>query len=239
MAPPGGEIVERLLGLGELTNPKGPQCVWRARRRGARPVSWADAGRLGGAQLPVGQPVMHPVQAVRIVQLRGHHRRHAQGDQSMTVLAGQLPQYPQQRQIGRRPRLVEPFLAHGPAAVVGQPREMGVQHQGEQTGHLATGRLIHERTAMATTSRLSSTLRTSAWAISKSAVVTAATSASSSTGQGASATARAIWASMIEPPCRASISASRGPWKTPLIDTDANPASTNSSVSSPAFSSRV
>ena len=41
---------------------------------------------------------------------------------------------------------------------------------------------------------------------SKSAVVTAATSASRSSDQGASASARAIWASMIEPPCRASSS---------------------------------
>ena len=74
---------------------------------------------------------------------------------------------------------------------------------------------------------------------SKSSVVTAATSARSSGGHGASATARAICASMMEPPWRASISRSRGPWNSPLIDTRAKPASTSSSVSSSALSSRV
>ena len=58
-------------------------------------------------------------------------------------------------------------------------------------------------------------------------------------GHGASATARSIWASMIEPPCRASISpvADRGTHRSssPL----AKPASRNNSVSSSALSSRV
>src|ERR1700749_1560846 len=157
----------------------------------------------------------------------------------MPVLTCQLAQHPQQRQVGRRPGLVQPLLTYRPAAVVGQPGQMGVQYQGEQTGHLAAGRLTHGRTAIATKSRLSSMSRSSASTTTKSAEVTAATSASSSAGHGASATARAIWASMIEPPWRASISARPGPWEEPLIDTDVKPASTKSRVSSSAFSSRV
>ena len=54
-----------------------------------------------------------------------------------------------------------------------------------------------------------------------------------------SATTRAIWASMIEPPWRMSISISRGPWKTPLIDCTSNPPSMSSSRNSAALSSRV
>ena len=78
---------------------------------------------------------MHAVKAVRVVELRGDHRRHAQRDQPLPVLVGQRAQHPHQRQVGRRPRLVEPFLADRPAAVMGQPRQMGVQDQGEQPGH--------------------------------------------------------------------------------------------------------
>ena len=44
---------------------------------------------------------------------------------------------------------------------------------------------------------------------------------------------------MIEPPWRASISANRGPWNTPAIDSTSKPASQSSSRSSAALSSRV
>ena len=91
------------------------------------------------AQPPVGQPVMHAVEAVRVVELCGDHRRHAQGDQVTAVLGGQRAQHPHQRQVGRRPRLVEPFLADRPAAVVGQPRQVGVQDEGEEPGHRPAG----------------------------------------------------------------------------------------------------
>ena len=87
--PAGGEILERSLGFGEFANPEGAQRFRCAGRRRRRAVSGADAGGLGGAQLPVGQPVMHAVKAVRVVELRRHHRSDAQRDQPMPVLVGQ------------------------------------------------------------------------------------------------------------------------------------------------------
>jgi hypothetical protein len=100
--------------------------------------------------------MMHPVKAIRVVELRHHDRSETERDQPLPVLAGQSPQHPQQRQVGRRPRLVEPFLADRPPAVMGQPRQMGMQHHGEQPGHRLPGRLNHGRTAIATRSKLSS-----------------------------------------------------------------------------------
>ena len=70
-------------------------------------------------------------------------------------------------------------------------------------------------------------------------MVTEATSASRPAGQGASASARSTWASMIDPPCFASSAARPGPWNTPFIDVTVKPPSTSSSVSSGALSSRV
>ena len=79
----------------------------------------------------------------------------------LPVLGGQRAQHPHQRQVGRRPRLVEPLLADRPAAVVGQPRQVGVQDQGEQPGYRLVRRIAHGRTAIATRSRLSSMSRSS------------------------------------------------------------------------------
>ena len=117
------ELVECAARLGVLANPE------RAQR-----FRLTQRGGLQGAQLPVGQPVVHARQAVRVVELRGDHRRHAQRDDVPAVFVGQRAQHPHQRQIGRRPRLVEPFLADRPAAVMGQPRQMGVQDEREQPG---------------------------------------------------------------------------------------------------------
>ena len=80
-----------------------------------------------------------PGQAVRIVELRGDHRRHAQRDQVTAVFGGQGAQHPHQRQVGRRPRLVEPFLADRPAAVMGQPGQVRVQDEREEPGYRARG----------------------------------------------------------------------------------------------------
>jgi hypothetical protein len=74
---------------------------------------------------------MHTVEAVGVVELRVDHRRDTERDQAVPILAGQRPQHPQQRQVCRRPGLVKPFLADRPASVVSQPRQVGVQHQGE------------------------------------------------------------------------------------------------------------
>ena len=103
----------------------------------------------------------------------------------LAVLGGQRAQNTHQRQIGRRPRLVEPFLADRPAAVVGQPGQVGVQDEGEQArasgARIGTGGR-HGRTAIATRSRLSSMSVSVASTRSKSSVVTEATSASRSVG---------------------------------------------------------
>ena len=196
-------------------------------------------GALQGPQLPVGQPVVHAGQAVRVVELGGDHRRHAQRHQMAAVLGGQRAQHPHQRQVGRRPRLVEPFLADRPAAVMCQPRQVGVQDEGEQPGRPRTGcpsRPHRDR------DQVEAVVDVAVGRVDEVEVrrcVTEATSASRSAGHGASASARAIWASMIDPPCRASSSASRSPWKTPSIDSTEKPARISSSVSSAALSSRV
>ena len=83
---------------------------------------------------PVGQPVMHARQAVRVIELCGDHRGHPQRHQVTAILVGQPAQHPHQRQVCRRPRLVEPFLTDRPATVVGQPRQVGVQDEGEEPG---------------------------------------------------------------------------------------------------------
>ncbi len=141
-APQRREVVERAVGLGVLANAELPQRVACKRRR------------LQRAQLPVGQPVVHARQAVRVVELGGDHRRHAERHQVTAVFGGQRAQHPHQRQVGRRPRLVEPFLADRPAAVMGQPRQVGVQDEGEQPGDGLgpAGAGPHGRTAIATRS---------------------------------------------------------------------------------------
>ncbi len=153
VAPQRREVVERPVGLGVLANPKAASFRRRRRRRrGARVVRPRSA-----RSCQLASQWCMPVQAVRVVELCGDHRRHAERDQVAAVLGGQRAQHPHQRQVGRRPRLVEPFLADRPAAVMGQPRQMGVQDEGEQPGYRASraaGR--HGRTAIATRSRLSS-----------------------------------------------------------------------------------
>ena len=158
--PQRGELVELAVGLGNLANTELAQ-RFRQRRR------------LSGAEPPVGQPVMHARQAVRIVELRGDHGRHPERQQVPAVFVGERAQYADQRQVGRRPRLVEPLLADRPPTVMCQPRQMGVQDEGEKSGN----RLCHGRTAIATRSRLSSISRSPASVRSKSSAVTDATSA--------------------------------------------------------------
>ena len=130
--PQRGELVELPVGLGYLTNTELPQ-------------RFLKCGRLACAQPPVGQPVMHARQAVGVVQLRGDHRCHAECHQMMTVFVGKCAQHPHQRQVGRRPRLVEPFLADRPATVMGQPRQVGVQNQGEESRDRLTSRPHRDR----------------------------------------------------------------------------------------------
>ena len=101
--------------------------------------------------------------------------------------------------------LVEPLLADGPAAMVGEPGQVVCR---TKVNSPATGSAAVGRTAIATRSRLSSMSRPSVR--SKSSTVTDSMSASRSAGHGASARARAIRALMIDPPWRASSSASRG-----------------------------
>lgn len=101
---------------------------------------------------------MHTVEAVWVVELGVDHRRHPEGDQPVPVLVGQRGQHLQQWQVGRRPRLIEPFLADRPAPVVGQPGQVSVQNKREQAGHRACGR-VQGRTAIAIRSRLSSMSR--------------------------------------------------------------------------------
>ena len=122
--PQGGVVVERAVGFGHLAKAELAQ-------------RFPQGGCLLGAQLPVGQPVMHAGKAVRVVELRGDHRRHPQRHQMTAILVGQPAQHPHQWQVGRRPRLVEPFLTDRPATVMGQPRQVGVQDEGEETRYWA------------------------------------------------------------------------------------------------------
>ena len=96
-----------------------------------------------------------------------------------------------------------------------------------------------DRGATATRSRLAST----GWSgpsgcRAKSAVVTAATSRSSGRRPPPASTA-AVWAAISDPPWAASSARSRGPWCRPSTATSTKPASTSSSASSAADSSRV
>ena len=141
----------------------------------------------------------------------------------LTVFGGQRAQHPHQRQVGRRPRLVEPFLADRPAAVMGQPRQVGVQDQGEEPGNRCGARSRPHRDRDQVQAVVDVAVARVGAGRSRRCV-TDATSASSSAGHGASASARAICASMIEPPCLASSSASRGPWNTPRIASTVKPA---------------
>ena len=84
------------------------------------------------AQLPVAEPVVRRAQRVRVVQLRGEHRRHAQRQHVAPALGGEPSDEVDDRQVGVRPRLVEPLLADRPGAVVGEPGQMAVQHQAER-----------------------------------------------------------------------------------------------------------
>ena len=168
---------------GEAVPPAGAQLLGRAdggpvlgrRQLPQGRVASPQRRRVLGAQLPVAEPVVERADAVRVVELRGEHRRDAQRQQILTAFGGEPLEQVDHRQVGVRPRLVEPFLADGPAPVVRQPRQVAVQDEAE-------GAFVHRRTATATRSRLAS--RSSPW-MSKPVASMAATSASSASGQTA------------------------------------------------------
>ncbi len=152
---------------------------------------------LVGADLPVAEPVVHPVEAVRVVELSREDRGDAERQHPRVPLGGEAAEHSGDGQVGSCPRLVQPLLAHRPAAVVGEPRQVRVQDQAEHArlarchgfplsrGH-ATGSLI----AIATRSRLASM---SASCSSKSSTPMSATSRVRSSGHGSPARARSIW----------------------------------------------
>lgn len=80
MAPAGLELVQ--------SGSRSP--VFAVTERAA--VRVTGPGGFGGAELPVAEPVMHPVEAVRIVQLGGEYRGDAEGQQIGAALVGQGPQ---------------------------------------------------------------------------------------------------------------------------------------------------
>ncbi|SKX77763.1 Uncharacterised protein [Mycobacteroides abscessus subsp. abscessus] len=98
-------------------------------------------------QLPVGEPLVHRAKAVRVVELGGQHGCDAQRELIGESVGGQTSEHGEDRKIRRRPRLVEPLLTDRPATVVGQPRQVRVQHQGELAGHGATAALWVPRSA--------------------------------------------------------------------------------------------
>ena len=133
VAPRHREFVESAPGLLVLANSEGAHSL----RLGVRAFvrrGRAPRGRLACAQLPIGHPVLHSGQAVRVVELSGDDGSHPEGDEVLPAFGGQGAQDAHQWQIGGRPRLVEPLLADRPPAVVRQPRQVGVQHEGEEAG---------------------------------------------------------------------------------------------------------
>ena len=137
------EVVERLLGLGVLANAEG-RATTRVDRMPAASCArscqfasqWCMPSRqYGSSSWAVTTGVMPRV---------SRSRRPSAASVRSTRISGQ---------VGRRPRLVEPFLADGPAAVVGQPRQVGVQDQGEHARVGAPVRVGHGRTAIATRSQ--------------------------------------------------------------------------------------
>ncbi len=164
-------------------------------------------GRVLGAQPPVPEPLVEGAQAVRVVQLRGEHRCHAEGQHVPPALPGEPAQQVHHRQVGVRPRLVQPLLTHRPGAVVGEPRQVAVQHETERALLAAArARVRHGAAATATRSRQASRSPPcgSPSCRSKSAAVSAATSDSSGSGHtacpGSEPSTTSSWASMTEPP---------------------------------------
>ncbi len=191
MAPPRGEVIQCLFGFGVFPNPEASQGLRCTRGAGCGTCGGVHRGGFQRSQLPVCQPAVHPVEAVGVVELCSDHRRHSEGDQTATVLGGQRPQHAHQWQIGRRPGLIKPLFSDRPAAVMGQPGQVGMQHEAELTGDRLRAS-AHGRTAIASRSRLSSISRPESSTMSKSAQLTAATSASRSSGHGVPASARTI-----------------------------------------------
>ena len=152
-----GELVERAAGLVVLANAERAQ-RFRCRVAGCRrplrrtAASWPRSCQLASQWcMPVRQYGSSSCAVTTGVMPRV--------TQVAAVLVGQRAQHPHQRQVGRRPRLVEPFLADRPATVVCQPRQVGVQDEGEHARDGVGRRLAHGRTAIATRSRLSSISR--------------------------------------------------------------------------------
>ena len=121
MTPLGAELVEGLAGFWRARECRTAATLPGARFPGARhrwPRSW---WRLRGRVVPSSPTSDAFLEAVGVVELCRYHRRHAQRDQSATVLGRELAEYAKQRQVGGGPRLVQPFFADGPASVMSQP----------------------------------------------------------------------------------------------------------------------
>ena len=79
VTPQHGEILQGPRGLGVFAASEPPQRLRIGRSPGCGTGgAWTLAA--SSAQLPVGQPPMHAVQAVRVIELGGDHRGEAQGD---------------------------------------------------------------------------------------------------------------------------------------------------------------
>jgi hypothetical protein len=94
-------------------------------------VGQARGGAVG-AQEPAAEPLVQAAEAVRVVELGGQHRGDAEGEQVATALGGQPSHDVEHGEVGVRPRLVEPLLPDRPPPVVGEPGEVGVQHEAER-----------------------------------------------------------------------------------------------------------
>ncbi|BDH58480.1 hypothetical protein MTP03_34190 [Tsukamurella sp. PLM1] len=128
VAPPGLEPLECVCGVAVLA---------RAELRRGPP---AGERRLVGPELPVAEVVVHGFEAVRIVELGREDGGHAERELIGTALGRKGFQYLGHAQVRRRPGLVEPFLAHGPRAVVREPRQVGVQDEREHARLAPRGR---------------------------------------------------------------------------------------------------
>ena len=153
---------------------------------GGPAVGAVGDGGLTRPQLPIREPLIHRIQAMRIIELRRQHRRHPETQLVCVSICCESSQDCEHALIGAGPRLVQPLLADGPSTVIGEPREMRVQDQGEHAGDgvrdpvVAKTRFGHGFTATNSRSRL---LSRSVSEMSKSAVLTPATSAVKSLGQ--------------------------------------------------------
>ena len=96
------------------------------------PVGAGPGGELVRPQLPPAEPPVVLAQAVGVVELRREHRRDAEREQVAAALGGEAAEHLDERQVGRRPRLVQPLLAHRPGAVPGDPRQVGVQDDAQR-----------------------------------------------------------------------------------------------------------